>query len=152
MGVTRRRVVARGGSVLGAGALVACSAPGMGTQQDGAPKPGGSGRPVTLRLGGRGAMPSVNWEEFTAGKRKFEARYPNITLEVTLDMNSEKFLAAAAAGDAWDVQDLCCDQIPIEARAGVIAPIDPYLQGLKGAFRPDNGARALAQPGTGARP
>jgi ABC-type glycerol-3-phosphate transport system substrate-binding protein len=130
---TRRRLM--GTAMAGTGlVLLAACRPGGGA--DAGPKPGGSGKQVTLRVGARAAAVAGNpsWEEFQAGKQLFESKYPNLTVEVTPDMNSEKFLAAAAAGDAWDVQDLCCDQIPLEARAGVLMKLDPFIRrGMKEA-------------------
>jgi ABC-type glycerol-3-phosphate transport system substrate-binding protein len=135
MGSTRR-VVGRASAGAAALAALAACGPAGGGGSEGAPKAGGSGKQVTLRVGARAAAVSGNpsWDEFQAGKQLFESRYPKITLEITPDMNSEKFLAAAAAGDAWDVQDLCCDQVPVEARAGVLMKLDPFIKkGLKEA-------------------
>jgi ABC-type glycerol-3-phosphate transport system substrate-binding protein len=107
---------------------VACAPAGGGTEQSGPAT--GSGNQVTLRVGARAAAVAGNpsWEEFQAAKQLFESKYPKITMEVTPDMNADKFLAAAAAGDAWDIQDLCCDQLPLEARAGVLMKLDPYIK------------------------
>ncbi len=126
-GLSRRHVMRAGwgGAVLGA--IVACAPAGSGG--DAAPA-AGSGKQVTLRIGARAAAVAANpsWEEYQAAKQLFESKYPKITLDITPVMNSEKFLAAAAAGDAWDVQDLCCDQLPLEARAGVLTKLDPYIK------------------------
>lgn len=132
-GLSRRHVMRAGwgGAILGA--IVACAPAGSGG--DAAPA-AGSGKQVTLRIGARAAAVAANpsWEEYQAAKKLFESKYPKITLDITPDMNSEKFLAAAAAGDAWDVQDLCCDQLPLEARAGVLTKLDPYIKkGMKDA-------------------
>jgi multiple sugar transport system substrate-binding protein len=134
IGPTRRQAVraGTGGALLAA--VAACAPAGGGG--DGAPKAGGSGKQATLRVGARAAAVAGNpsWEEFQAAKQLFESQYPKLTIDVTPDMNSEKFLAAAAAGDAWDVQDLCCDQIPVEARAGVLMKLDPFIKkGMKDA-------------------
>jgi multiple sugar transport system substrate-binding protein len=134
--MTRRRWVTLASAVWGTAATTvglasACGAPGGG---EAGTKPGGSGKQVTLRIGARangiGGDPST--EEFNAAKKLFESKYPKITLDISWMMNSDKFLAAAAAGDAWDVQDLCCDQVPVEARAGVIMKLDSFIKkGMK---------------------
>lgn len=130
-GQTRRRVV--GSGVLGGvvAALAACAPSGGG---EAGTKAGGSGKQVTVRLGSRasGTPGDVGTEEFLAGKKLFEAKYPKITLDYVWQMNDEKFLAAAAAGDGFDIQDLCCAQLPVEARAGVLMKLDPFIKkGMK---------------------
>jgi multiple sugar transport system substrate-binding protein len=123
----------RGGAGGGTLALLAACGPSGGGREV-TIKAGGSGKQVTLRVGARALAVSGNpsWEEFQAAKQVFEAKYPKLTLEITPDMTADKFLAAAAAGDAWDVQDLCCDQLPVEARAGVLMKLDPLIKaGMK---------------------
>ncbi len=135
MGQTRRQVLSYGGAGSAALAvLAACGQGGAGGSEAGAVKAGGSGKQVTLRLGTRasGIAGDPSTEEFNAAKKLFESKFPKITLDLSWAMNSDKFLAAAAAGDAWDVQDLCCDQVPVEARAGVIMKLDPFIKrGMK---------------------
>jgi multiple sugar transport system substrate-binding protein len=112
-------------------AVVACGP--TGGSQDSV-KATGSGAPVTLRLASRanGTPGDVGTEEFNAGKSLFEAKFPKITIEYTWAMDAAKFLAAAAAGDGFDVQDLCCDQLPLEARAGVLMKLDSLIKkGMK---------------------
>src|SRR5688500_1993286 len=125
---TRRTVVF--GSAALAGAALASCAPGAAGGGEGGVKPGGSGKPVTLRLGSRanGTPGDVGTEEFLAAKKLFETRYPQITLDYVWAMNDEKFLSAAAAGDGYDIQDLCCAQLPVEARAGVLMKLDPFIK------------------------
>ncbi|CAA9278210.1 MAG: hypothetical protein AVDCRST_MAG77-3582 [uncultured Chloroflexi bacterium] len=124
---TKRQMVRA--AVLGAlpAAIVACGPTGGG---DGGVKAGGSGKQVTLRIGARpnGNAGDPGTEEFLAGKKLFEARYPRITLEYVWAMTDEKFLAAASAGDGFDIQDLCCAQLPVEARAGVLMKLDPLIK------------------------
>ncbi|MDQ3906396.1 MAG: hypothetical protein M3300_13410 [Actinomycetota bacterium] len=133
MGQTRRRhlqFAGLGGAAVAA--LVACGPGGAGGSQAGGVKPGGSGKQVTMRVGTRAANPSPGWDEAMEAKKVFEAKYPKITLDFTPDMNADKFLAGAAAGDAWDVQDLCCEQVPVEARAGVLMKLDNLIKkGMK---------------------
>src|SRR5687768_6322561 len=131
---TRRHVAGAALAAGGAVALASCGAVGSGGE--GSVKAGGSGKPVTLRVGARAAAVTGNpsWEEFQAAKKLFESKYPNITIDITPDMNSEKMLAAASAGEAWDIQDLCCDQLPLEARAGILLKLDPFIKkGMKDA-------------------
>lgn len=130
---TRRQMILAAGAGAPLAMLAACGPAGGtgGGGQEAAVKAGGSGKAVTLRVGARGggAGPgSPAYEEFMAGKRAFEAKYPKVTLDYTWDMNSDKFLAGAAAGQAWDVQNLCCDQIPLEARAGVLMKLDSLIK------------------------
>ncbi len=131
-GQRRRQLMQLG---MGGGMLAGLAACGPAAgRSDVAPRIEGSGKQVTLRVGARAAAVAANpsWEEFQAGKKLFESKHPNITLDITPDMNSEKFLAGAAAGDAWDIQDLCCDQLPLEARAGVLTKLDPFIKrGMK---------------------
>lgn len=122
--ISRRRALAAGAGM--ATLLVACG-PGRQAAELG-PKAAGSGKTVTLRVGGRASEPSPSWDEFMAAKAVFEKKYPKITVEVTPSMNAEKFLIGAAAGDAWDVQDTCCDQIPLEARKGVLLKLDSWIK------------------------
>jgi multiple sugar transport system substrate-binding protein len=131
-GQTRRQALRYGGIAGAALAALAACGPGGSGGAEAEPKAGGSGKQVTLRVGARAANPSPSWDEFQAAKKLFESKYPKLTMEITGDMNSDKFLAAAAAGDAWDVQDLCCDQVPLEARAGVLMKLDSFIKkGLK---------------------
>jgi multiple sugar transport system substrate-binding protein len=124
---TRRKMVKLGAGGAVITALAACGP--MGGQEAGS-RSGGSGKQVTIRIGARAAAAAGNpsWEQFMQAKQVFEAKYPKVTLEFTPDMNAEKFLTAAAAGDGFDVQDTCCDQIPLEARAGVLMKLDPYIK------------------------
>lgn len=129
---TKRQIASSSGrGAAGAGLLAmlaACGPAGGGGES--AVKAGGSGKQVTLRVGARAAAVAGNpsWGEFQEAKQLFEAKYPKITVEITPDMNADKFLAAAAAGEAWDIQDLCCDQLPLEARAGVLMKLDPFIK------------------------
>jgi multiple sugar transport system substrate-binding protein len=127
----------RSGAGSAAVAAVAACRPGAPGGGEVSIRPGGSGRQVTLKVGARanGAPGNPSTEEFLEAKRVFEEKYPQITIEFGWSMNAEKFLAAAAAGDAWDIQDTCCDQIPVEARAGVLMKLDPLI---KRGMRPDD--------------
>jgi multiple sugar transport system substrate-binding protein len=108
--------------------LAACAPAGGGS--GGAPKAGGSGKPVTLRLGsrGNGNQGDPGSDQVISGVKQFQTTYPNVTVDIVWSMSSDKFLAAAAAGDGFDVQDLCCAELPIEARAGVLMKLDPFIK------------------------
>jgi multiple sugar transport system substrate-binding protein len=60
--------------------------------------------------------------------KQFQTKYPNVTVDIVWAMSSDKFLAAAAAGDGFDVQDLCCAELPIEARAGTLMKLDSFIK------------------------
>jgi len=125
-GLTRRRAIERGlaGTTVLFAALPACR-PGEPGAQTGA-----TDKEVTLRLGVRATNQAGNpsWEELSRGVALFMSKYPKIKVEMDGEMNAQKFLTAHAAGAAWDVQDTCCDQIPLEARAGVLMKLDPFIK------------------------
>ena len=97
----------------------ACSTSGPG---DAGNRAAGSGKQVTLRLGARanGTPGDVGTDEFLAAKALFATKYPKINVEFVWAMTADKMMTAAAAGVGFDIQDLCCDQLPLEARAGIL--------------------------------
>lgn len=123
---TRRLALAAG--LMGVGTILgACSTSGPG---DAGNRAAGSGKQVTLRLGARanGTPGDVGTEEFLAAKALFATKYPKINVEFVWAMTADKMMTAAAAGDGFDIQDLCCDQLPLEARAGILMKLDAYIK------------------------
>lgn len=121
---SRRAVLAVGA----AGLLGACG--GVGGPGETNVKAGGTGKAVTIRLGARanGNAGDAGTEIFLGAKKLFEAKFPKITLDYVWAMTADKMMTAAAAGDGFDIQDLCCDQLPLEARAGILMKLDPFIK------------------------
>jgi len=124
---TRREALSRGIGGTAAtlfGALAACRPGAVPGERSGA-----LDKEVALRLGIRAAdQNSPSWIEISKGVEVFMAKHPKIKVEIEGNMSAEKFLTGHAAGAAWDVQDTCCDQIPREARAGVLMKLDPFIK------------------------
>ncbi len=125
--VTRRALLVSGG--IASASLVLATLPACRPGAAPGAQTGAAEKEVTLRLGVRAAdQNSPSWIELSQGVAVFTAKHPKIKVEMEGGMNADKFLTAHAAGAAWDVQDTCCDQIPLEARAGVLMKLDPFIK------------------------
>jgi multiple sugar transport system substrate-binding protein len=122
---TRRQVLTRA-LAGGAGALLAACRPPL---PEAGPRPEAQPE-VTIRFGVRAVNQTGNadWEDYSRGVTLFMSKYPRIKVELEDQMSVEKFIAGHAAGQAWDVQDTCCDHIPREARAGLLMKLDPFIK------------------------
>ena len=130
MAQARRHLIRASAAGAAGAALAAACGPAGGGPQEGGVTPAGSGKAVTVRFfaAANNVAGNADWEEYQEGKKLFESKYPKITLELTPNQSVEKFLAAAAAGDGFDVQDTCCDNIALEARANALLKLDPWVK------------------------
>jgi multiple sugar transport system substrate-binding protein len=125
-GATRRGILRGPGGALAAGAVVACGAPGAGSESAAAPAIGG--REATLRLWHWDTF----WESYKRHADLFTEQYPRLKVEVEPTTKGEyvnKLVAQVAGGNAPDTIGVSVtgDFNVVQAK-GMVMPLDAWLK------------------------